>query len=76
MPDYLPSGPGDPFAEDAGPIRLTTGKDGDVLYSVDVNGQDDGGVEFFWQLSGFGRDRLDIVIYLDGRPMPEEEEGD
>jgi hypothetical protein len=42
VPAYLPSSPVDPF--DGKPLRLAKTDQGIVIYSVDENGTDDGGV--------------------------------
>lgn len=43
VPDYLPEVPVDPF--DGKPLRMTTADGGTVLYSVGLNGKDEGGRE-------------------------------
>ena len=43
VPDYLPEVPVDPF--DGKPLRMTTADGGTILYSVGLNGKDEGGRE-------------------------------
>ncbi|MEM1010724.1 MAG: hypothetical protein AAGI46_00735 [Planctomycetota bacterium] len=43
VPEYLPFVPGDPMASESPPLRYRLGGPLPVVYSVGVNGQDDGG---------------------------------
>ena len=44
VPDYLPAIPTDPFTADNQPLRYCPDADPPVLYSIDRDGRDDGGV--------------------------------
>ncbi|MCH8146387.1 MAG: hypothetical protein IH987_00100 [Planctomycetes bacterium] len=69
VPDYLPSVPADPFTDDQSSIRYTRDSGGDRLYSVGLNGRDDGGDDT--REKPF-RSR-DYVFFLDGKPVENEE---
>ncbi|MFQ5491885.1 MAG: hypothetical protein ACE5GE_14295 [Phycisphaerae bacterium] len=71
VPDYLSSVPQDPFEPDGGPIRYRPGGDDPMLYSVGVNGLDEGGV-FARKPDGqvdWSKNRRDILFHLNGRPV-------
>ncbi|MCP4246145.1 MAG: hypothetical protein GY778_03765 [bacterium] len=68
VPDYLPSVPVDPFAAAGASIRYRPDTDHPVLYSVDHNGVDNGGLPRFHQGRRTDEDRTDDVFYLDGKP--------
>lgn len=69
IPDYLANIPADPFDRDDAPIIYKLDGDSPVLYSVDSNGEDNGGIDFrsfdSWQE---GEKNGDLVFFLDGRP--------
>jgi len=50
IPDYISAVPIDPF--DGKPLRMSPEGDGLVLYSVGMNGEDDGGVDDSWSYGG------------------------
>jgi hypothetical protein len=74
VPAYLPKVPTDAFARDAGPMKYLRAPQ-PIVYSVNVNGQDDGGSK----LDGRGRETqghwnmLDAVFHLTRQPRPPEE---
>jgi hypothetical protein len=70
VPDYLPAIPADPFSPDDRPICYLPNDDLPRLYSVGLNGVDDGG-RYEFTVSKISRDSLDYpLFFLDGRPTP------
>ncbi|MBI4716685.1 MAG: hypothetical protein HY763_02690 [Planctomycetes bacterium] len=61
VPQYLTDIPEDPFAPGHDPLRYLPDADHPLLYSVGLDGIDDGGTDFRW-------DRGDFPFYLNGRP--------
>ncbi len=49
VPDYLPAVPDDPFARDGRAIRYRSDEAQPLLYSVWLNGADDGGRYSMWE---------------------------
>jgi hypothetical protein len=66
VPDYLPRVPADPFATDENPIRYVSSAP-ERLYSIGVNGVDDGGSSERFSSS----EMKDVVLYLKGSAVPE-----
>ena len=67
VPDYLPSVPEDPFAADEAKIRYVGGSDRWLLYSVFVDGIDNGGEVFIDDWGDVDTKKSpDLVFYLDG----------
>ena len=66
VPDYLGAVPRDPFAEGVTPIQYVPNAEPPVLYSIGMDGVDDGGR---FELRGDGsvdRDKADLVFFLNG----------
>jgi len=75
VPGYMAEIPQDPMNEPGKPIRYINESNTPRLYSVGVNGQDDGGA--YDDLSEYGIDDKEILFFLSGRPrIPKEESGD
>ncbi|MGD8452489.1 MAG: hypothetical protein PVJ57_11770 [Phycisphaerae bacterium] len=71
VPDYLPAVPRDPFAADDRPLGYLPDAASPVLYSVSLNGEDDGGQYTLWADSGVDWRGLDLPFFLNGdRPLP------
>ena len=68
--DYLPSVPVDPFADDQSRIRYIRDSGFDRLYSVGLNGRDDGGDDTREKRTGW---KWDSVFFLDGKPVENED---
>ena len=73
VPGYLPHVPDDPFAAKGVKLRYAPDARRALLYSVGVNGQDDGGsLELYEALEDAWEDDGDITFFLDGdRPVGE-----
>ncbi|NLG42796.1 MAG: hypothetical protein GX547_06095 [Phycisphaerae bacterium] len=74
VPDYLPSVPGDPFAADDRPIGYAPHGPRPVLYSVNIDGIDEGGRYVLNSAGRVERDGADFPFFLNGdrpghRPM-------
>jgi len=67
VPDYLDAIPADPFSADGHSIRYDPDSDPPILYSVGMNGSDDGGILVFYRDGHEVRDKGDQVVFLDGR---------
>jgi len=71
VPDYLSSVPADPFAADGRSLGYRPDAPKPVLYSVGVDGKDDGGEYEVIATGLVTSDALDLVFFLDGdRPWP------
>ncbi|MGC9455510.1 MAG: hypothetical protein ACP5HU_11705 [Phycisphaerae bacterium] len=74
VPQYLDEIPADPFTADGSPIKLGEWGGRRVLYSVSVNGRDEGGRYAEDPEETLGWESFDIVFFLDGaRPYETED---
>ena len=48
IPEYLPAVPTDPYTEEKAPLIYRRTDDKYLLYSVGLNGRDDGGEKVYW----------------------------
>ncbi len=69
VPDYLDEIPSDAMAADGATIRYRPEAEVSVLYSVDENGNDDGGVLWNEEYKAYFKHDHDIVFFLNGRPI-------
>ena len=77
VPEYLSAVPLDPLAADDRPIRYLPNAPKPILYSVDENGDDDGGSYSIHSDGGFDRKSLDWPFFLNGdRPTRRRESQD
>ena len=67
VPDYLPAVPVDPFSSTGDPLGYLPNADRPRLYSVNLDGFDDGGTYAVEKKFGY-RDELDLPFFLDGKP--------
>lgn len=75
-PEILPSIPVDPFSSDGAPLRYRRDGEAYVLYSVNVDGVDDGGAPFDLERNTTWRDPTTRDLRLDVLYAPEEEPTD
>jgi len=66
VPDYLPSVPGDPFAAADRPIGYVPHAPRPVLYSVNIDGVDEGGRYVLYSAGRVERDAADLPFFLNG----------
>ena len=64
VPEYIPAVPTDPFTDPAGPLVYRPKANPPVLYSIGLDGRDDGGERLEASITDVG----DIPFYLDGDP--------
>jgi hypothetical protein len=62
VPTYIEAIPVDPYSSSGERLRMAAVEDGAVLYSVGLNGKDDGGTSRFWQT--FPDTEGDLTFYL------------
>jgi hypothetical protein len=65
VPEYLDAVPHDPFAPPGEAIKYIKGLSGSAVYSIDEDGQDDGGAD--WRCNRRDNER-DRVLWLNGVP--------
>lgn len=66
VPEYLPVPPSDPFTPDGRKLGYAPNARHPVLYSVGVDGVDDGGEFALTERGGVDRDVKDLVFFLNG----------
>ena len=66
VPDYVATVPLDPFSDSDDPLRYVPVADPAILYSVGLNGVDDGGTFAFRQFGVIHDEKLDLPFFLDG----------